>query len=860
MHNVADPACPGERYPSVLRLKTTQPSAVFTRRFSVKDLLYCLVLAVAVNLNAAQLLTNQVNFEASPINALPGAEALASPRQIFIGQLLNAEEDNFAAWVEGRVSQVKSGQDGGQLRLSVGNAHMNVNVTGNLDLASTNLMNRLIRAVGICQGAYTTEGLRVPHLLRVTSWRQIEILDALPSVKAATNAPLLPTLTTAEEVHRLPRIEAKRAYPVKIRGVVTGVESAFHALIVQDASRGLYFNISNVVQDIARSPDSPMTNSVQAGDFVEVAGATDPGFFAPNVLAEKMVRLGLGQLPEPIHPTWDQLLNGSMDAQFVEIQGVVSAATNWSVSLLTPSGVIQVIVTRDGRRTGELATYLNSMITLRGVLLAQWNRLTHQVTVGEIRICDPVVVVDRAATADVFDVPRRTPSELLLFDPRASLFQRVCVSGQIVHLGEEESFLMAGSNGLRFVANELDGIQVGDKVDVSGLPELGGASPVLRDAVVRKTGHALLPKAIQLTSTNLNNAEWDSTRVCVEGELIGQRETPKEITLDMQSEGGRFVARLASGYQASRSLPKGCQLELTGVFVVRNQNKISDARGALFELLLDSPANIRVLARPPWWTPRRLATMVGLLISVLVASALWITQLRRRVDQRTMQLEEQIQQRQLIEQHRAMEHERARIAKDLHDELGSSLTEVSLLASIPVTAQNAQTHINQVGAKAKQMVGSLDEIVWAMNPKHDSLDSVGKYFCLYADRILALAGIKLLLRGDPRLPNQALNPIHRHELFLAFKEALNNVVRHSGATEVSLGLRIINGKVRVSLIDNGRGFKPVAPVENRNGLTNMRARLEKMGGRFSISSTKGQGTVLRFYAPLNSLSAFSAFL
>jgi signal transduction histidine kinase len=501
--------------------------------------------------------------------------------------------------------------------------------------------------------------------------------------------------------------------------------------------------------------------------------------------------------------------------------------------------------------TDELAAYMNAMIHLRGVLLASWNEQTRQVRVGEIRICDATVTVARPAMADVFSVPRRTPSELLLFDPQASLFQRVCVSGQIVHLGKDESFLMAGSNGLRFVARRLEGVQVGDQVDVAGLPELSGASPVLRDAVVRKTGHALLPEAKRLASADLPNAEHDSTLVCVEGWLVGMRGPPDKTILDLQEEGRNFVARLNGADAALRAIPTGCRLELTGVYVSPRGNPMSDAGGASFELLLDSPADVKVLARPPWWTPQRLALMVGALIFVLTAAVLWITQLHRKVEQRTVQLEEQIQKRQLVEQHRAMEQERARIAQDLHDELGSGLTEISMLASIPIVQRDASPQIEQVGERAREMVAALDEIVWATNPKHDSLASVGGYFCLYADRFLRSANVTLGLNGTLDLPDRALNSVHRHELFLAFKEALTNVVRHSGATEVRLGLRIVGENLRVSLVDNGGGLKTSPPQEGMDGLANMRARLEKIGGRFAIASRPGRGTMLRFYLPLN---------
>ena len=107
------------------------------------------------------------------------------------------------------------------------------------------------------------------------------------------------------------------------------------------------------------------------------------------------------------------------------------------------------------------------------------------------------------------------------------------------------------------------------------------------------------------------------------------------------------------------------------------------------------------------------------------------------------------------------------------------------------------------------------------------------------------------MKGTFDLPGKTLNSIHRHEFFLAFKEALTNVVRHSGATEVQLGIRIIGNRLRLSLADNGGGLGSAQPTPGMDGLASMRARMEKLGGRFAITSKVGRGTTLRFYLPLN---------
>ena len=137
----------------------------------------------------------------------------------------------------------------------------------------------------------------------------------------------------------------------------------------------------------------------------------------------------------------------------------------------------------------------------------------------------------------------------------------------------------------------------------------------------------------------------------------------------MQDGQQSFVARLRGIDRFLFSLPTSCRLELAGVYVIENGNQVLNRPGSSFAILLDSAADIKVLARPPWWTLRRLLIVVGMLAAVLLMAVLWINQLHRRVEERTDQLQEQIRKRQAIEQHRAMEQERARVAQDLHDEL-----------------------------------------------------------------------------------------------------------------------------------------------------------------------------------------------
>ena len=774
-----------------------------------------------------------------------GPSEFPAPRRITLGQTLAESEDFQWTQVEGTVTFASEQADGLILDLSSGTGRIRVDLPIRASLSAIQLSSRRVRATGVCRSARTADGQTIADVLLVPDAGGIEVLEATPPdfLVAGTNAERLPVLKTATAVHRLKREEALRGYPVKLQGVVTCVLPEHQAFTIQDATRGIY-----AVDASASRAFLP-----QPGEFLEINGTTDPSLFAPIVNVQGLKSLGAGHLPEPVHPTWDQLLNGSLDAQYVELQGVITAVSGTNMTLLMRDGRITLELRGDGLKLESLAPYEDALVRVRGCLFANWNYVTHEVKVGEIRIYGAAISVEQPAPEDLFAMPGKTVAELLLFDPQASVFQRVKVSGQIVHVRGAEGFLTDGRNALRFVTKKSLGLQTGDLVEVVGFPELSGTAPVLREAVARKTGNTPLPAAKMFPAGDLAGSDCDATLVQLKGVLVSVRKTPTEWILEIQNGVRTFAARLNTADDSVGSLPVASMLELTGVYSSLGANKETGQDISAFELLLNSVTDIKVLARPPWWTLEKLLIIVGALVCVLAFSVLWITQLHRKVEQRTAELEVQIEKRQHLEQQRLMEQERTRVAQDLHDELGSSLTEISMLGaragSTATTDDRRKHYVEQMSGKSREMVASLDEIVWAMNPRHDSLASLVSYFCLYADRFLGLANIAWRLESAPVPDEFVVDSRHRHQLFLAFKEGLTNVVRHSGATEVRLGIRLEAGEVRVSLADNGRGLPTSRRTEEMDGVANMRTRLEKLGGRFEITSEPDRGTTLRFFLP-----------
>jgi signal transduction histidine kinase len=213
-------------------------------------------------------------------------------------------------------------------------------------------------------------------------------------------------------------------------------------------------------------------------------------------------------------------------------------------------------------------------------------------------------------------------------------------------------------------------------------------------------------------------------------------------------------------------------------------------------------------------------------------------------------------QLQLHEHQQALEKERSRIARDLHDQLGANLTQVSLLGEMAETDKNApaevESHARQISQTARETTRSLDEIVWAVNPSNDTLEGLVNYACKYAQEYLALAGLRYRAEVPAQLPAIAIPPEVRHNVFLAFKEAVNNVVKHAQASEVWIRLRWEPDRFTLSIEDDGRGMGGLdaKAARARNGLGNMRKRMEDLHGEFSIGPGAGNGTQVRLTAPI----------
>jgi signal transduction histidine kinase len=251
----------------------------------------------------------------------------------------------------------------------------------------------------------------------------------------------------------------------------------------------------------------------------------------------------------------------------------------------------------------------------------------------------------------------------------------------------------------------------------------------------------------------------------------------------------------------------------------------------------------------PWFWQTWWFITAAILAGMLAVGGLARYLTKRRLRKRLVHLERQ----------RALEKERARIAKDIHDDLGASLTRIMLLSQSGHVEDShySDIQLERIYSTARDLTRAMDEIVWAVSPQYDTLDSLVSYLGKYAQDFLSASGIRCRLDLPMQLPAWPLTAEVRHNLFLAVKETLNNVSKHSGAKEVHISLGLFEAGFSLLIEDDGKGFdwtdagtNASAPDPSRilsgHGLANILKRMEEIDAKCRIESKPSQGTKIRF--------------
>jgi signal transduction histidine kinase len=203
-----------------------------------------------------------------------------------------------------------------------------------------------------------------------------------------------------------------------------------------------------------------------------------------------------------------------------------------------------------------------------------------------------------------------------------------------------------------------------------------------------------------------------------------------------------------------------------------------------------------------------------------------------------------------LEHQLMLERERARISQDMHDDIGAGLTKIAMISEArlkgPDQVPEVTERMSKLSSTAREMIARLNVIVWALNPKYDNLDSLVSYIRRYFGEYLDNFGISFNMNAPDVVPDVAITPDFRRNIFYALQEAIHNAVKHGSCSEISLVLNICKDIMSITITDNGKGFDQSKAGSYGNGLINMKKRAEELGGLFELNSSPGNGTRISF--------------
>jgi hypothetical protein len=436
-------------------------------------------------------------------------------------------------------------------------------------------------------------------------------------------------LLTAAHVRSLTPQQAAQQLPVNLTGVVTFCDEGLNSRFVQDNTAGIYFRDLNT--------DMP---ALTAGQTVEIKGVTSPGEYAPVIIPTSIAVVGAGDLPEATPVSGQQLVSGQEDSQFVQVKGIVRA-----VHFDQVSRQYWIDVMTDGERFSACvsqipgaspAVLVDSVVKVQGVCVTLFNR---QRQLFGIRLLMPRVtdlMVEKPASSKPFDIPVQDLSSLLQFTPQGDSGHRVKISGTVAYAEPDAVFIQNDKDGVYCQTQSSIPLKPGDLVEALGFPAKGEYTPILEDAIYRKVGDGVAPRAVALNLDEILSGTNDCRLIQTSGRIIDRTLHGREQFLVLEQNGFTFNAYLGWGGNdvGFDALKNGSDVLVTGICLIERGSGWrggGDWRAKSFRLLLRSPADVVVQSAAPIWMQFGIWPAISVLLAVILILLLWIVVLYRRI-------------------------------------------------------------------------------------------------------------------------------------------------------------------------------------------------------------------------------------
>jgi signal transduction histidine kinase len=747
-------------------------------------------------------------------------------------------EDNFR-WVEaeGLVKFTGADGDGASLELSDGQALVQVRASHWSPEMSRRISNVPIRVEGVCEGVYDQNGTMVPGLIWASAENSISVIETVMTNASAPSidqpARSTSTTTTATQGFYL------------TRGVVTFNDRVFENdfVFVQEDAAAVLVALDNRY----------FKNQLKVGQWVDLGGALEPGKYLPVITPLVVTELGRYFMPLPIAQPLGFPAPANRNGRWSEFEGVVhSVNSNDTLSVVGKEGSACLWLGQTPAKS--LTRFVDAKLRARGVLLL--NLLDAPVLLVPSR---NFIDVEEAAPEDRFGTPRRSIADLLPEVTESSGSHRVRVMGEITYRDAQSFFIQDASGGIRVRTSAPPVVAVGDTVEMLAFPALNGFVRTVTEALVRPATAVEHVSSKSLDLSEALSSRQSGALVHVSATLLARKTNGISQVLELQEQQRVFTATLAAGQDSLPDNAPGSRLRVTGV--CDNETTAASLTGekparaqmlASLNILLRSPGDVTLLSGPPWWTWKRTATLVGTLLTVLLVTLLWVHLLRRRLErQHAAQL---AFSRQVLEK---LEDERRRIAINLHDSLGQILLAIKNQALLaiqrPPDEQGLRKRLDEISGATSQAIEEVRQITHGLRPYQ--LDRLGLAQAIRASVSHASSNGTISFASRVEDIDGLFDKDAEIHVYRIVQEAVNNVVKHSAATEAAVVIKKRTGVVTLSIRDSGRGFdagsKPSSqPHDLGYGLSGIAERVRILGGTLTIDSRPGEGTSLTVEVPL----------
>lgn len=656
-------------------------------------------------------------------------------------------------------------------------------------------------------------------------------------------------LTQAVQVLKLPIEEAQAGLPVRLRGtVISGHELDPGTAVIHDESGSIFIRVSG-----------DQANFLARTNLLEISGITGSGEFAPIVMANHVRLLGHGEIPEPRRVTYDDLLMGRLDSQWVEVQGCLRSSVYLPTALPSRIGGTEAeLATGGGRLVVEAfghvinPDWVDGTLLIRGICFHKFNQ-KHQFYQLYLLVPEgQPVMVDQLPVSQPFDLPVQSIGSLLQFAQAGNFGHRVQVRGVLTYQHQGEFlYIQDADRGLLVRTRQDTHATIGDELSVVGFPAQGDYSPMIEDAVFQIISHGYkLPAPIPIQHP-IQAFEHDGELVSGTAKMIGYLRKEDGWELSLQMDNSVFTA-LQLGPSESPAGPKfevGSEIKFSGVcsvvmgsLVPRNPLQAPQS----FRVLLRSEQDLVLIKPPPWWTTQRILIAFAIVVSALAACIAVVILIAQTRFQR-----QKMERLQAEAEFAAILKERNRLAREIHDTLAQDISGISAQLEVarrklPTGSEAALAHLDLAHATARNSLQEARRTIWNMRSQvlegHDLSAALSELL----DQEVRGAGIhaEAMTHGVVRrLPSAVEN-----DLLRIGQEAIHNAIRHAQPSKITLEMTFTEKRVVLSVRDDGCGYDP----QKRNGsetthfgLKGIRERVAQNGGRLNIRSAPGQGTEVR---------------